>query len=73
MNAIIRIAQEAEEKCTHFTMRSAKQHIMIEYALLDAKERAKFTPCLEATNKKQFLTRIRKLISDEKVLAILNA
>lgn len=73
MNELIRIAQEAEEKCTHFTMRSAKQHIMIEYALLDAKDRAKFTPCLEATNKKQFQSRIRKLIRDEKVLAILNA
>lgn len=73
MNELIRIAQEAEEKCTHFTMRSAKQHIMIEYALLDAKDRAKFTLCMEATNKKQFQSRIRKLIRDEKVLAILNA
>ena len=73
MNAIIRIALEAEEKCTHFTMRSAKQHIMIEYALLDAKDCAKFNLCLEATNKKQFHTRIRKVIRDEKVLAILNA
>lgn len=73
MNEVIRIALEAEEKCTHFTMRSAKQHIMIEYVFLNDSDRAKFTLCLEATNKKQFHTRIRKVIRDEKVLAILNA
>lgn len=60
---IMEIATDAESKCVHFTMRSAKQHIMIEYSVLTEKERAVFVPCLEATNKKQFLSRILKIIN----------